>query len=422
MSLLFRRNGVLSLVLTLSFSTFVWAQDQIEQPSIIRKSVITSFEAMAGGANRLSGLGLTSFQDTSPFFYYYSAFPSIDMNFRGARSAFSAAYAFGFNQTQASTSFRSTTHSVSVNFAASLNPKWRVDLSEAFRVSNDILGFNLLRGVPTQSELISFVFTPVTLHESIYTNTARVSLGYTVNEKSSFSFAGSTDIRRQARVTSIPGSLYDQQHAAGSVAYSLKTRRTESWSFTYGASYYDFQGAQNALSHSGEVAYSNQISSSLTYRIATGASRVKTQNSPVSYIGYNTSASLTKVAGIHSFSLFFSQTSGTASGLGTLSDTRQAGLSFGRTTRNMSLTGDFFAFDSRGKLGNTYDVRGFGGALSLGIPVTKTISVRTGAQFQRDDQSIFAFTQRRAFVSLRYSDCHGQCDTGPGARRAARPD
>jgi hypothetical protein len=64
---------------------------------------------------------------------------------------------------------------------------------------------------------------------------------------------------------------------------------------------------------------------------------------------------------------------------------------------------DASVFDTRGTLENPLGTRGVSGAASIGFPVTETLSIHGGAQYQRYDQTAaFGFTQNRFFISFRY--------------------
>ena len=84
---------------------------------------------------------------------------------------------------------------------------------------------------------------------------------------------------------------------------------------------------------------------------------------------------------------------------------RSGGLSWNRTGRNINVFVDMSTFESTGTLGNTLNTRGVQGAATIGIPLTRTVSVQGGGQYQKYDRtSLYAFDQRRVFVSLRYSN------------------
>jgi hypothetical protein len=63
------------------------------------------------------------------------------------------------------------------------------------------------------------------------------------------------------------------------------------------------------------------------------------------------------------------------------------------------------AFETRGRLDNGFSARGLQGAAMLGVPLTRTLSMMGGAQYQQyDHASPYSFAQKRVFISLRYSN------------------
>jgi hypothetical protein len=103
--------------------------------------------------------------------------------------------------------------------------------------------------------------------------------------------------------------------------------------------------------------------------------------------------------------LYYTQSSGESSGLGSISDTRKAGFSMSRSGKTATAFIDISAFETRGRLDNTFSARGVAGTVSIGVPLTRTLSVAGGAQYQQyDHTSAFNFSQKRVFFSLRYGN------------------
>ena len=66
---------------------------------------------------------------------------------------------------------------------------------------------------------------------------------------------------------------------------------------------------------------------------------------------------------------------------------------------------DASAFDTRGILDNTFNAQGYAATANLGIPLIRNWSAQVGGQFQRyEGLAVFNFTQKRVFISLRYSN------------------
>ena len=66
---------------------------------------------------------------------------------------------------------------------------------------------------------------------------------------------------------------------------------------------------------------------------------------------------------------------------------------------------DVSAFDTSGILGNTFSQRAVTATASLGLVLPKHWSAQVGGFYQAyDHTSTFAFTEKRAFISLRYDN------------------
>ena len=153
------------------------------------------------------------------------------------------------------------------------------------------------------------------------------------------------------------------------------------------------------------MGYSNQIATDLTFELTVGASRVASLGRGGSGHNTNTSVRLEKTLEDESFSLYYTQTTGQPSGLGSTSDTRSAGIAMARAFSDASLVLNVSAFDARGTLDNPFDTRGVAAAATIGLALTETLSIQGGGQFQQFTQaSEFGFTQKRVFVSLSYRD------------------
>ena len=340
----------------------------------------------------------------TPLKFFYSAYPSITMTSTGARSALNASYTFGIDRTHTSLKATSQSHAVSVGFSRPLSPRWNINLSESFEQTADATTFNALSGVTPAPQNAPFLFYPVAVRLSARTNAVNIGGGYTLSERSSFSMSASHNLRNYGSDSSFRGSLSDQHSFSGNVTYARKTGPNETWSVGYSGTRSSFSDFENASSHAARMGYSNQIAPDLTFQLTAGASRVKSLASAGSYTGYNSSAGLQKTLFANSsLSLNYSQNSGASSGLGSISDTRTAGVSLRHDFSASSVAVNLALFDADGTLNNPHGTRGISATASIAAPVTRKLSVVGGGAYQRyTGSSVFGFTQKRLFVSLRY--------------------
>jgi hypothetical protein len=365
-----------------------------------RYAVGPVIDLVGGGSNRPAG-AISLGSGSQRFFLFYGVYPSITMTSRGARSVVDASYAFGLNRTETDQSINSQSHTASLRLSTRVSPSWNVSLSESFTATSDAATFNALRGVPRSPE-DPLVFNPVAIHALARTNNTSILADYTLSDKSAISISGAHTVRNYSGLGTTGGGLSDQQHTSGGIAYA-RTVGHAKWSLGYTGSYFDFANFSSTQSHVSRVGYSDRIVPGLTFQVNVGVSYLKSRGAETNYVGYNTSASLQKTITGASFSMYYTQDSGRPTGLGSISDARRVGLTINRAGRNATLFVDVSVFDTRGSLGNIFNTRGASAAANFGIPLTRTVSLQAGAQYQRQNSTL-GFTQKRLFVSLRYNN------------------
>jgi hypothetical protein len=389
---LFRKLFALLLI----FAFVVSAQAQR------RYTLGTSINLTAGGTNSFNGSTVPG--ATQPLFLTYGGFPSVNLTTQGAHSTFDANYSYGYNRTGANNSTQS--HAGSLSLGNALSTAWKVSLSDSFMSSNNATAFNALRNVIPDPTPI-FVFSPVSSQIVSRSNSANVGASYQYTDHSSLSFSMTHNIVDYGSGDgSFGGALLNQQRIGGDISYNYKTGRQETWSLGYNTAYFNFSQSQNDYSQSGFLGYSNNIFRDFTLTITTGVSEIQTLGTTTARnTGLNSSVSLAKSIKSNSFRVHYTQASGESSGIGTLSDTRQAGLSLNHAGRHTTEFVDVAVFDTHGILGNTLTSRGASATTSLGLVLSKDWSLQVGGLYQAyDHTSTFGFTQKQVFVSLRYNN------------------
>jgi hypothetical protein len=386
----------LSLALILTFAASAHAQR--------RYSLGTAVNLTSGGANTLNGFapGQTP---NEPLFLFYGAFPSVTLVSTGAHSVLGTSYSYGFNRTRTSQNLNQQSHAASVNFSDTLSSAWKMDLSDSFMSSSNASTFNALRNVAT-APTTTFVFSPVATQIVSRSNTANAVATYQYTDRSSLAFTMAHDFRDYGSGNGFSnGALLQQQRFSGDIAYNYKTARQESWTLGYSAAYFNFLQSENVYSQTVHAGYSNNIFRDFKLSFTAGISDIQSQGTGGGYVGYNSSASLEKKITNSYFLLHYTQTSGEATGLGTVSDTRRAGFSFNHAGGRATEFVDISAFDTKGTLGNPYNLRAASATGSFGLVLAKDWSVQVGGVYQKyDTTSSFAFTQKSAFISLRYNN------------------
>jgi hypothetical protein len=393
---LFHKVVSAAAILILLFSAAVRAQQ--------RNYVFSTSTDLSTGSANSGRANVVQQTHDEPLKFFYSVYPSLTMAATGGHSSVTASYVFGFEQMQTSPKSNSQSHGSTITLSSILNQKWNIKLSDSFEQTTDANTFNGIRGVTVADEGFRFLFYPVTAHLRARSNLANFAVAYAVSDTSALSFNAAHSYRTYgAREELFRRDLPDQQVVSGSVMFTKRTSLYAAWTIAYRGDFSTFANFQNARTYGIDGGYSNRIAPDLTFGLTIGASRVK--NSIDSYIGYNASAYLQRKISRNSLGVYYGQTSGEPSGLGSTSDTRHAGLTISHEFTGANLFTDISAFDARGTLDNPLNTRGVSGTASLAIPVTTKFSIVGGAQYQRNTGTIlFDLTQKRVFLSLRYTE------------------
>jgi len=397
-----RASIIWQFVVTLTFAmTTAYGQDR-------QYTIGSTVDVVSGSdsnpTNSLTG-GLP--QGSSRPATFFNLYPGISLVTSGGHSAFRATYALGLAGTRGDADYNSLSHSASLMFSYPATSKWKLNLTESFLATSDTASFNGLRGTTPPSDQFRFLFDPVALGLSTRTNTAGISTDYTLNPKSTLSLSASHGLRNYGNSPVLNANLSDQQFVTGKIDYTQKTTARDAWSVGYTASYFSFQNFGSWASHNFHVGYSVGITPDVKLELTVGATRLERLGSVGtggSYVGYNSSAAITRRKENDSFSVYYRQDAGQPTGLGSISETRYAGVEVGRRFGTIALFLDASVFDAQ-EIDNHLQTSGVHATASIGIPLNKTLSINGGAQYQRYDQTApLAFTQQRFFVTLRYND------------------
>jgi hypothetical protein len=390
-----RRIGI--LVLFLSYAVGVRAQDH-------EYTLGTNVTFSGGATNGFAGsAGQTQSQR---YTYFYGMYPSISLKSAGPHTLLDTTYAYGLDHGGNVQNSNQQSHTGSLTFTTTLSPELKISITDAYHVTSDAFGFNAIQGIAS-NPVSPIVFYPIGSQIASRNNSFRMATNYRVSDRSSLSFTVSHLFQDYGgSYAAAPGALQKQQRFSGDLAYGYQTGKNEIWTLGYSAAYFNFTGFENAYTQTVHAGYSNQIGNGLTLDFGVGASEITSQGTAGSYVGFNSLVNLHKTfRNKDSLGLYYNQTSGDASGLGSISDTRRAGLSFNHSTRVVTMFADVSVFDTRGTLDNTYNTRAASAAASIGIPLGSEWSAQAGAQYQAyDHRSPFAFDQKRVYFTLHYTN------------------
>ena len=354
----------------------------------------------SGGTNRL-GSGNFELGGLAPF---YAVYPSFEFKSIGPHSRLDFNYAFGLDRYVNEHQFNSESHSMGTSLTLAASQKVRLKFSDTFQATPDITSFNVVRGVLFTSSAPVFLYDPIALHRNSLSNDASATVEYELSPKSMLSFGAQHTFRVYDEIASLPGGLSDQYRLRGIVGYTRKVDEHRSLSLEYSTSYSDYSDFENVRTQDLSLGYSGQLSPSVSLRLSAGPSYTESLDSDRSYPGYNASIRIQKSIRSNQVSLHFVHRTGDSTGLGSVSDTDNAGLGFNWLLgRRVTLNFDASAFQGRQRFDNPFNLRGISGTGGLAFMLSRTWTLAAGALYQRqEDTALQDVESKRIYVSLRY--------------------
>jgi hypothetical protein len=199
--------------------------------------------------------------------------------------------------------------------------------------------------------------------------------------------------------------LSNLQTISANATYTRRINERTSWNVGYSGSYFSFDKFNSAVSTAVTVGLSSTVAKNTSVNVSAGPSRVNNLGVPGNNTSLVASLSITRKIKENNFHASISNNNATASGVGSVSNTRSLTAGISRELgRRVSVFADFSAFDGTGVVGNPFRTRGTSATANMGFSLARNLSLQGGIQYQRYTQpSPYAYSQRRAFVSLRYS-------------------
>src|SRR6516162_5584523 len=116
MSSLSRRFSLLLLPVCL-YAGALYAQDRIY-------TLGTTLDLAGGGTNQVNGA--VAQPQSSSFFPFYGAYPSLTLTAAGAHTVLNANYGYGYNRFQTDPKYTDQSHTGSLNFNWTLSPELKI--------------------------------------------------------------------------------------------------------------------------------------------------------------------------------------------------------------------------------------------------------------------------------------------------------
>ena len=336
---------------------------------------------------------------------FYNVSPAANLTSRTARSTLNLSYAFGWNRFGSEPSRNSTSHAVGLTWSREFSPRWNVRATEYYSRTSDLQTFYALRGVAIEDDALFYLFYPVTTNTSIGTNSLSVAFDNTFSPRSTLSFGASHSIGLYGDSEGLLVGLSDLQTFSANASYSRRLNDRTSWNVGYTGSYFTFDKFNSAVSTAVTIGLSSTVAKNTTVNVSVGPSRVSNMNASGTNTTLTASLSLSKRVRENSFHVTIGNNNASATGVGSVSATRSATAGISRPLgRRVNLFGEFSAFDGVGIVGNPFNTRGVSATANMGYTLVKNLTLQGGVQFQKYLRPApYAFTQRRLFVSLRYT-------------------
>jgi hypothetical protein len=356
-----------------------------------------------GGAKSPDFAGSNISQNSQNYAAFLSTYPSLKFTARREHSSLDSTYGFGYEKSYFDPSYETRSHWANLAFSSSLGPKWRLNISDSFSMTSDITTYRLLSGATSDPNQFQFAFTPV-FARSNRNNSANVSLDHTFNKRSSLTVSGSYSTLDYPGSLLSAGVLSDQKRIAVAATYTHSGEHY-TWSLGYSGARFNFSSFQNSFNHSAVLGYSYQFSPELSLRIDAGPSYLASLENIKSPVGVSATASLIRMVQRGSFSMNVSQTSGDTSGLGSVSTSREAGLSLSHVfRRNITISANVSGFDTQGLQVNSLSARGARAGGSIGYALRREWALSWGGQYQHyEGYRTAGYDQKRLFMTVRYS-------------------
>ncbi len=337
-------RSFLILLPTVAFATTLQAQQGLppERPQPGVYVVGTTANLVSGGSNTPSSLGVGSAAAARQFAFFYAAYPSLRIDSAGEHSTFGASYNFGWNHVYNQQNMSVASHQASLNYSRTLLKRWKINLAGSFQMTSDAATFNALQGIAPVSQDFNYLVSTTAVSEVMRNGATSFLTDYTIDDKSTLSATVSYNFLNYANTGISSASLVNQQRVSGGMTYSRKTSTHETWSLGYSGAVSVFKGFGDVSTQTVHVGYSDTIRPNLVFALSVGASQVENLESGASTVGANTSVSLQKNipekdGKIYSFTLHYSQDTGSPTGLGTVSNTRTGGVGLNRSGRTASM-------------------------------------------------------------------------------------
>jgi hypothetical protein len=359
---------------------------------------------VSGGTNRPGSGNFEPGRLEQSLVPFFTVYPSFDFKSISQHSHLDFNYAFGLDRYVSEQEFNSESHSMGTSLTLAASKKVRLKFSDTFQATPDITSFNVQRGILFTSAAPVFLYDPIAIRRKSLSNDASATVEYELSPKSMLSLGAQHTLRNYEEIASFPGGLSDQYRLRGIVSYTRKLDEHRSWSLEYSTSYSDYSDFEDVRSQDLSFGYAHQLTPGVSLRLSAGPSYAQSLDSDRKYPGYNASIRVQKSIRSNQLSLHYVRRTADSTGLGSVSDTHNAGFGFNWLLgKRITLNFDVSAFQGRQRFDNPFNVRGISGTGGLAFILSKTWFLAAGGLYQRqEDTALLDVESKRIYLSLRY--------------------
>jgi hypothetical protein len=332
-----------------------------------------------GGSNQVGGVSLD--QVKTGMMPYFAAVPTLNLSSEGRNSLLNLGYTFAAERYVTDHNLDSTFHMFTADFNSRVSKRVTLKLWDSLDTAPQfrIVGYG---GTAFTAEGFRYLYDPILAQRGSFSNYARGRVDVDVTPKSFLTFGGSHSFRTYEKIAEQYGGLYDRNRAEGNAAWSRRTSEHQSIGLKYSILENRVESYAPVRTQSATVILTREPGPTWKLSLEAGPSYSTSRDFDAT-MGYVIEASVSKSFHENRFSLYYFHRPAENIGIGSISETDNAGMGFDRTfKRKWHLRLDTSAYDSRAKLENSLDSRGFMGHGMLGFVLNEHWSFGFGGSYQ----------------------------------------
>lgn len=351
-----------------------------------RKYVIGFTGDVVGGATNQAGSGsfnLAPLADKS-YIPFYSAYPSLSLKSIGRSSTLELNYSFTMDRYEAVDPITTLGHAFRSQLTSQVGKKSRLKLYGDFNTTPQLSLINVLTGF-SLSPLggFNYLYDPQVFENVYHRGGGGASLEVDLTKSSFLTIAGSGSYVHYGSSASTAAFLSNQIRGEGSLAYSYRKSRRQTWGMKYTYHQNDFSRFGFVRGHSFALTSDSELRPTVKMRLEAGPAYTEKYLTQPEYLGFSALVNISKTFHSNLITVGYSHLSGDSTGYGGVTESDRIGLSFSHMFgRFTTLSIDATAFNQKQQGTSAYKYKSVGGSASLTRLVGKHWRFGIGASYQ----------------------------------------